>query len=105
CCSSTSSTGIQYTPVDCIATFCTPFIDQPPGHLAEIRSKTSEASHRLRVAIWADRHPMLTASHINSSCFRMDDIQCLPVHFLLDRPFLFGYRSLLAHDFSWFNQG
>src|SRR6266851_4007626 len=48
---------------------------------------------------------MLAASHIDSGRIRVHDFQCLPGHFLLDRPLLFACRLLPAHDFSYFNRG
>jgi len=84
CCSRTSNTGIQYTPVDCMDTLCTPFStsQRPP----QIGGKTSETPHGLRVALRADGHPMLAAAHVAPGRIRVHDFQCLPVHFLLDGP-------------------
>src|SRR5712691_5653282 len=74
------------------------FVDQPLRHLAEIRGKTSEAAHRLRIAIWADGHPVLAAAHIDPGCFRVDNIQCFPIHLRPSRSLLRACRFHLSHD-------
>jgi hypothetical protein len=42
---------------------------------------------------------------VDASGIRVYDFQCLPVHFLRDRPLVFACRLLRSHDFSYFNQG
>jgi hypothetical protein len=74
------------------------FVDQPPRHLAEIHGKTSEAPHRLRIAIRADRHPVLAATHIDPGCFRVDDIECFPIHLRPSRSLLRACQLRLSHD-------
>jgi hypothetical protein len=67
--------------VDCIATLRTPF---STSHRAI--SSRSEVKHSKRrtgsgVAIRADRHPVLTAAHINACRVRMHDVQRFQIHF------------------------
>jgi hypothetical protein len=80
-------------------------LNQPLRHLTQICGETSETPHWLGVAIRADGHPMLAAAYIDPGRIRVYDFQCLPVHFLLDRPLLFACRLVPTHDFSYFNQG
>src|SRR6266849_4087554 len=80
------------------------FFNQPSAHLAHICGKTPETTHRLGIAIRADGHPMLAASHIDPGGIRMYNFQRLPVHSFLRRPLLFACRLLPTHDFSYLNQ-
>jgi hypothetical protein len=77
-------------------------LNQQLPHLMQICGKTSATSDRLRVAVGADGHPMLAAAHIDPGRIRVDDFQCLPVNFLLNRLLLFANRPLPAHDYSYF---
>jgi len=68
------NTGIQYTPVDCMATSA----HLSTSHLAISRRSAVEAikpPHRLRVPVRADGHPMLAAANIDAGRIRMYDIQ------------------------------
>jgi hypothetical protein len=83
-----------------MATLRTPLSINHLRHLTEIRSKTSETPHRLRVSVWADCHPMLAATHINPGRVR---VKRFPVP---SNPLPFGQTPsvglpvLLLHDFS-----
>lgn len=86
-------------------------LHQPPRHGAKSSRETSEPPHRLRIAIRADRYPMLAAANIDARRIRMHDLQRFPIQRfpaglrLLARRLFPLHHSCLRLDFLRFGLG
>ena len=76
--SSNSNRGIQYTPVDSIATVSTPQARQPVGQSVQIVREAVELPHRLIVAIGRHGHEVCGAADVDAGGVGVGDRQGKP---------------------------
>ena len=72
------------------------FLHKPLCHLGHIGRETTEAPHRLLIALRAHRYPVFTTANVDACRIRMHYFQRFPIHILSDRLPLFAFRRLLA---------